>query len=291
MVGAAYDCGMGKSRLRVSSRKKKFTFATLAILAIAALALSAAALVRPLSGDPVGNIPSAKYTSSPHEEPERVGITEAMSRLGDPQRPFTIAILGDSTGADRDAWPALIAEWISEKYDRPVTMHAWKEGDQSGYQAPTVIGEGENAPVTIYNASAPSRNAVYSLSNLDRMIPVDPKSVDMAFISHGHNHGPQSLPQQLHPLATKILDDAPQAALALILQNPEKVNSPHAAIETNNTDNVRLYAERFSLDYIDVRQAYIDYGDFGSLYKDNVHPDGEAGYRIWADAVIASLAK
>lgn len=261
------------------------------MLAVATIGLSTAAILHSTPEPPAGVDAQLVLTPAPVPSvPDRVAIGEAMQRLADPSRSFTMAILGDSTGADADSWPTLVGEWMGAKYDRTVTVYPWNEQkDPVGFTKPRQLAGGANAAITIYNGSAPNRNAAYSLATLDEMIPVDMETVDLVLINHGHNQPTDSLTPQVNALAMKLSEVAPQAAVSMILQNPQRVASSHVVEHTNNTGAMRVYAERFAYETIDVRQAYLDYGDFGSLYKDNVHPGGAKGYRIWADTVISAL--
>lgn len=279
---------MGKSKRR--SRKRSGTIILLAILAVAAFGVTAVALFRPTPTVTGQAIPRPTITST-IADPVRVSIPEAMSRLDDTGRPFTVVVLGDSTGAEANSWPTLVAEWISQEYDRPVTMHLWREGsDPAGYLPPAQVSDGVNAEVTLYNGSAAGKDAAYTAAQLTSMIPVDMRAVDLVLINHGHNHAANKLVEQIHPLITQISTNASQAAIGFILQNPEEIGKPHAIVQERNTEAIRQYSERFAYESINVRQTFLDYGDFRSLYKDPIHIAGEPGYRLWADTVIETLS-
>lgn len=284
---------MGKSRKSSEglARQKVAGFVALGLLAIGALGVSAAALMRPApeasssaSFTPEAVVPPTRTA------PSRVTIAQAMERLKDPTRPFTMVVLGDSTGSDAVSWPGMVGEWLGGEYDRPVTMYPWSEGTKPpGYQPPRELSTGTKAPVTIYNGSAPSRNTAYSMSELDKFIPGDKSAVDLVIVSHGHNQGPATLRTQFGALASALLAQATNSSIVAIVQNPEKSGSPHDAIHEDNLANLRLYTEGSNFETIDIHKAFVDYGDFASLYKDNVHPAGAEGYRIWADVVIAAM--
>lgn len=283
---------MGKLGKKDIYNRTVLSMIAVVLLGVAAVGVAAAALLRPGIDVPVHSNPIASVELGQETVVKKSDLHDAMVRLDDPSRPFTMVVLGDSTGADPSSWPTLVGEWISSKYNRPVTMHLWNESQSpAGYLPPIKIGEGAGAPVTLYNASAAGKDAAYTSTHLDKMIPIELPAVDLVLINHGHNHSLNMLVEKVDPLVRTISTAAPSAALGLILQNPEEGGQEHAAVQDINTEALRQYANRSSLETVDVREAFLSYGDFRSLYRDSVHIAGEEGYRLWADVVIGALSK
>jgi len=211
-----------------------------------------------------------------------VTVADAMARLNDPARPWTLTVLGDSTGNGQDEWVYLTAARLSEKYQRPVTVHDWSE-TQNVYVSENTVGGGSNAPITIWNASASGMNADYSLQFLD---VEEPAPSDLIIVNHGHNYAePNNAVQSLSALLHK-LDTQADAGLAVTLQ-PARLDDTadmHASI-------IAAYREKFAgRELIDVWSAWEATGDITPLLNENDkrHPTQE-GSRVWADAVGSFL--
>jgi lysophospholipase L1-like esterase len=215
-------------------------------------------------------------------------IKDAMGLLSDPGRDFTAVVLGDSTGADRDSWVTQVGAWLSGKYDRTVVMRSWSEGTKPpGYQEPRVVGAGGSGRVNLWNGSAPSRNAAYSLEKLDEFVPAAP---DLVLISHGHNQGPDTLAYGARDLFAELRTKYPKATVVAVVQNPENPKSIHYAYQRMESDAIARWAANHDVPAIDVESTYEALGDYTVLYKDNVHPKDGAGYEPWARAVVAALS-
>lgn len=222
--------------------------------------------------------PAPMPTSEPNA-PAPPSIQFAVERMSDTGRPFTVAVLRDFTGSDAVSWVTLMGERVGVEYDRTVILHPWSEGTEPpGYQEPRELHASSNAPLTIFNGSAPSRNAQYSHDNLVNMIPdVAP---NLVFISHGHNQRPGTLTEQVAPLVTDLIKLYPDATIVPIYQNPQVPGSPHAAVHQQLLATLRLYVGRMNLPSIDVESGYVESGPFADRYKDNVHPEGVEGYQL-----------
>lgn len=211
----------------------------------------------------------------------------AMALLKQPGRPWTMTVLGDSTGNGGDEWVYLLARQISDQYDRPVTIHDWSI-DTNKYVGATAVGAGRNAPITIWNGSASGKGADYTLANLGTMAPATP---DLVIISHGHNEQTTvAARNDVAQLVQQVIDLwKGRAAAALILQNPrldEAADRQVAVIGELRT----VAAANPKMLTIDVFKAFSAQPDLASLLNpsDRFHPDA-AGEQLWAETVAAAL--
>jgi len=283
---------MPRGNSRESSATSSWKIVIVAVVAVVAVALTYlafAAASAPATPTSATQRPIPTFGTQP-TIPDRVLPAEAMPRLDDTTRPFTVVVFGDSTGAIGSSWVYQTAAWMSATYNRPVLFNQWAvELQPNGYQPVQKIGSGTGAPITFWNASASGKNTAYSIDNYDAMTPIDRATVDLAFINHGHNHAPNTLVSLGEKLLDKMYTDMPDAAKVIIAQNPEADNGPNVAGQRSNTLSWMDWAARNGYAVANVRKAFIDYGDYASIIDAiGVHPTIE-GSRIWADQVIATL--
>jgi len=212
-------------------------------------------------------------------------VSAAMAKLEKPQRPFTIGVIGDSTGAAAGSWVVQVGQWVSATYDRPVTLHPWFLG-KPGYGPTWAISDGPNAPVTIWNASASGQGVAYSRQHLQRMLPANSRP-DLLFINHGHNLTSPPL-VELAPFVRDVARGHSDAATVLMTQNRQTAETSEKHAE--RMEGLRAWATKFGYPLIDVWDAF-NKADLRSLVDGTgVHPTVE-GYRLWGDVVTTFLGK
>lgn len=269
-----------------------YLVAAAALAATLALVMAALSRVQEAPRAPANAAPFTPTTMSPTPSAElgpKVDVRTALSRLSKPGRPFTVAVLSDSTGINRKGWVANVGEWLGQTYDRPVTALPWNVHITPHRYDPThwtVVRDGANAPITIYNASASSQKAQYSLEHLPEMIPV--KSVDLVFISHGHNQKSGTLKDQGTDLIEELLKRYPSAAIINIAQNPEKAVAPHQPVQDSEVESFMNFTRSHGFMTIDVHAAF-ESTDYESLIDKTLYHPTLEGYRLWSDVVIAVL--
>ncbi|WP_164739615.1 SGNH/GDSL hydrolase family protein [Microbacterium oleivorans] len=224
--------------------------------------------------------------------PDRIGIADVMPRLEDEDRPFNVVVLGDSTGVSENGWHVNLAVWMGETYDRPAIIHPW-DGRPSvdAYQDTTWgMTQGVNAPIDMWNASVGSTKSDHPMTRLDRMIPVDGQDVDLIFVNYGHNHTTGNILTEGSALVKTLVERYPDAAVVLMLQNPERAGSPHASMQMAINSYWQRYAEGQGFDHIDVWSAFKAEPDLDALLDPvgDLHPN-KAGYKLWSDTVIDAL--
>lgn len=216
---------------------------------------------------------------------------DALTLLEQNDRPFTISVIGDSTGAIDDNWVGQTAQWMSDKYDRPVELHQWSvRVEPNAYQPVQTIGAGANAPIVIWNGSAEGKDITYSLTNWDKLVPVDGAAFDLAFINHGHNVGAGKLVTAGDYLLKKIAGTMSTAAVIGIGQNPQEDEG--GTLGPAQETNVRAWmssAKRQGYAVVDVLDVFLDQDDYSKLLLGAVHPNRD-GFTLWAQAVEKVLS-
>lgn len=208
-----------------------------------------------------------------------------MALLGEAGRPWTLAVFGDSTGNADDEWVYLLAAQLSAKYDRPVVIHDWSV-DANSYSGETPVGDGSNAPITIWNGSASGQSAGYSLSNFATIAPQQP---DLAIVSHGHNEtSVRQAIEEVDGLLRMVATAWPQRpAVALVLQSPRL--DADAARQDQVVEALRARYTGGAVSLIDVHAAFRSRPSLPDLLSaDLLHPNA-AGEQLWAETVEAAL--
>lgn len=261
---------------------KRFAVAAAAVLAISLS--GCAAEVPPVSQKVQDyydqNVPKAPTVSpAPAKEQLTVGDFDAVApKLRASDAPLKIAVIGDSTGYPAQGWVETALKDIATKADRAVTIRTW-DNNTAQYGPARTIGTGEPT-LTVWNGSASGKDAQYSLTNLNTLLPEAP---DMLIINHGHNVGLSSTIEGLLIQASK---KAPGAAVAVMKQNKE--SGVGASAQSLKMAEVEKMAGKYpGVRLIDAFSKFPDNG--GALMMDDgVHPNA-AGYRVWADEFLKAL--
>ena len=279
----------GKKRSRRNRRESKRTrtikLGVLGVVGLAVLALALVALqghpIEPSSARPQTYIPVTPDPSpTPSADPT---VAASMALLDDAARPWTLQVLGDSTGNGPDEWVYLTARRISAKYHRPVLIHNWSVASNT-YVDATTVGTGSNGRITIWNGSAPGKGTDYAMANFDAMAPAQP---DLVIVSHGHNLIPPTAAKSVAALLRHVEKAwSTPPAFAITLQNPQTRPAPGIA-----TQDAVVAALRFAFSartLIDVHDAFPT-KDLGKIIgPDGVHPNS-AGETIWSNVVCKAL--
>lgn len=252
--------------------------------------------------DPGRDFPEPKSgitNSTPTPVPWETTLEDVLPRLAKKNRPFTVVLIGDSTGVDPAGWNVRLMDWLSERTNRPWEMHAWHqephpEFGPPGYFPPwPYFDERPNAPIVLWNASAGGKGWDYTAANKAEMFPRSLRSVDLLLVNHGHNVRPGT---DYYDHGYKVLDDLrnrfPKAAAVLFKQNPEKGASLTQTVLPEVFRQVDRYKEwRPGVTVIDVHRAFEDTGKPLALIDDtNFHPT-KPGYQMWFELVRDELVR
>lgn len=269
---------------------EKLQYIGLAVLAVITLALVGFVLLRPDPVTPPGAVPPAPvFTSTPSETvappapPVGASLEDMKAALAS-DRNLTISILGDSTGNSTGEWVDLWGRHLAEK--ATVTIHLWDQSIENWRPNP-VTYPGPARTIEIWNGSMPGATADYPASRMQIMQPAKP---DLMILSFGHNGAAQAIAPHLQTTvdASTALWGS-KVPVAAVLQN--KAGEPRTARTDENQQALRGWATESGTPIIDVRAAFDSVPDLQSvLVADGtgVHPN-DAGSRIWADAVAATL--
>lgn len=213
-------------------------------------------------------------------------LTPAAALLEEKERPWVLAVVGDSTGNESHEWVYLLAESMSDKFDRPVLIHNWSV-ETSAYSDSTTVGAGSAAPIVVWNGSASGKAFDYSLTHRTALAPQKP---DLLILNHGHNHAAE---QDLRSGTYKFVEWAVTAweaapAIAVTLQNPriDKGAEVHAA----GVASLRQQWSDSKVTLIDVWSAFqYSSQDVSALVRsDGFHPS-PAGEVVWAESAHQTL--
>lgn len=206
-------------------------------------------------------------------------LKAAADKLRTTDEPFTLTVVGDSTGFPDQGWLVTSLRDIHEATGRVIALHTWNN-ETTEYGPVRIIGEGEPT-LTVWNGSAPGKDAAYSLQNLNALMP---KTPDMLILNHGHN---VKLTGTLRSLVVQTAAKAgPKAAVGIMKQNPE--TSAGQAFQASRMATVDAAAKEFKgVQLIDAYSAF-DLNNPKLLTDDGIHPTAE-GYRLWADVFLRRL--
>lgn len=216
-----------------------------------------------------------------------IGVADAVSRLEDHDRQWTMTVLSDSTGNEPTEWVRLMVKRLAAETGRPAVVHNWANiNGGTDYATETRIA-GEGAPIVVWNGSVPGNTAGESLHAIDVMAP---EKSDLVVISHGHN---QSNADQALVQVTNIVSWAREAwdeqpAVAIVLQNPS-VKKNVGRQEANVAALRRQWSDVEAMTLVDAWAAFEKAGDLKPLLRsDGFHPS-ETGSRLWADVAWDAL--
>lgn len=207
-----------------------------------------------------------------------------MSSLNKQTADINIVICGDSTGDQTGEWDDLLVTYLASLYPtHTVTKRFWNTGTLV-YDAPSTVQTGTGTKsLNIYIGGASGAQVTYAYTNIVNMIPVTP---DLVMLSYGHNNNNPSIYRSLYYQTTnEIRKRFPSSSIICIAQNPKG-----SAILNyqNGLDNVTVLSklcETEGYGFINVMQAFIDYGDYNTdLLLDGTHPNA-AGSQLWFDVV------
>ncbi|CAA0078343.1 Uncharacterised protein [Mycolicibacterium vanbaalenii] len=227
----------------------------------------------------------SRYTEPPATtvaERPTFDVTSVNTALSGTQ-PYTVSVLGDSTGNWINEWVHLVAQRIAAAYERQVTVHDWNP-DSGEYGRDTVYGQG--APVTIWNAAGPGESTQWSIQNFQEQVP---GPVDLTIINHGHND-PKGAVSGIDRLIGMSFRKG-TGGVVVLTQNPRIDEPGRAQLEADTYTQIRdeFNNPNRGTVVVDVFAAFPQ-GDalLPLLERDRVHPN-EAGSRLWADAVATGL--
>ena len=236
----------------------------------------------------------SRYTPPP-PEPAYAPATPPQWALFDPasvnralegDRPYTISVLGDSTGNYVDEWVHILARHIAAAYGRTVAVRDW-DVEQNAYQVEQEHLYGTGVPVTVWNASSAGKSAEYSLENYPKMMP---QPTDLTIISHGHNSPNGAAKGVVRLVDMAYRNTTPGGGVMVVLQNPR--TDKFADQRTKVTDQLRqMYSGKpdTGVVLLDVNSAFTAAPDLPALLRpDGIHPNA-AGSQVWADAVVQQL--
>lgn len=221
--------------------------------------------------------PVQRLTPEAERDPIVVGdFDAAATKLRDTVEPFTLTVVGDSTGFPAQGWVEASLRVIGEQTGRTYSIRTWNN-DTGAYGPARVFGEGE-PDLIVWNGSAPGKDAGYSLDNIAGLIP---EPSDILVINHGHNvAAPDTLDRLIREAATTT---GPDRAVAIVKQNPQ--TGPTARRQEQNTQRVASIAEvNPGIALIDAHTAVPP----ALVLPDGIHPTDE-GYQAWADAFLTRL--
>jgi hypothetical protein len=215
----------------------------------------------------------------PTQQLLKVGSFKASAaKLREAKSPFTLTVIGDSTGFPKQGWVEVLAQEISSRSNRAVSVRTWNM-NTSSYDSAHRYGDGDPL-LTIWNGSSPGRDAAYSDAHLGEIIK---GRSDLVIINHGHN-----VPdiQYLRRLTYRIAEVSGGAAMALTKQNPRA--DPGAEEHARKMAAVApMVAELPGTVLLDAWAAY-PADPTPWLSPDKVHPSPE-GYAAWANVVLSRL--
>lgn len=234
--------------------------------------------------DPIAEVAVPNFADRP--ELTRTAESDAAlirSAFSDTTRDSAVVVLGDSTGDAPDEWVYRVGTWASTRYARPVTLMPWNDESRS-YGAPVQLGTGPGRPLTIWNASAPGRDAGYARVTLPAMLPPETTPIDAVFFSHGHNQarGLANVRGALASLNGAIAARDSGIPIAVIAQNPNQF--PDQTDQEGKVAAARSFAAEFNRPAIDVFDAFMRTGDSNALMADFQHTNA-AGSELWAATV------
>lgn len=243
---------------------------------------------RPAAGTSAGADDGPVVAAEPRSR--LLSFSDARNRLKDASRPFTVAVIGDSTGDEPGEWVDLAFRELSEDLDRPLVVHPWDILSNSYRQEIRSNDDGAAAPLIVWNGSASGKTGAYSLAHFATLVPAQP---DVVIVNHGLNNvrKPSTVAPELTALVAEIERYWPQSVgYAAILENPrfDDWASAHDVV----IDGVTSWlADNQAVRSIDVHSAYLNSPDVNALLlPDRLHPS-PAGSALSAETVLAAFLR
>lgn len=254
---------------------------------------------------------STQFAKTEIGEAASASTQRLLAKLTRGQQSASIVIIGDSTSGSSPAtvsvrWPWLIADALGDKFPAyTVNYYAWDPNLLSStgidnYAAPVTVQTGtgtDNAGgpfvLSVYVFAVGNSSTDYQIGHMDRGVgAIQP---DLIFISHGHNEQHTMLPfitptqykGQMLALTESARAAAPRASVIIIGQNPDP-NSHDQAVKADEYETV---AELKGFGFLDIHQAFIDYGDWvNDLMQSptDKHPNA-AGQALMAAEVMKAF--
>lgn len=251
---------------------------------------SASGPTTPTPGTSGSGTPTAAPGASPAPSGGPATPSEALARTADTGRPWVVVVLGDSTGTREGNWVELVVQAWGAQSGRPVTYREWSvDREPDSYLPVRRLGEGDGAPIVVWNGSAAAQAADYSVRVFGDLVPPGAEDADLVLVSHGHNQLPGTLVPDGTALLDLVAETSPAAAVVVLTQNPEAAGGPNAAGQAAEVQAFAGSAVDHGATVVDVRRAFEDVGDYTVLLDDlGVHPTRD-GARLWADAVLDAL--
>jgi hypothetical protein len=271
----------------MARRRPRIKFVLLACLAVAVVAVLGFTFAKQQELIAHNVVEAAKFTPKPVPKATAATVSvkvasfkAATDKLRTTDAPFVLQVVGDSTGFPDQGWLVTALQDIQESTGRVIALHTWNN-ETAKYDPARIMGEGEPT-LTVWNGSAPGKDAAYSLNNLSALMSV--KNPDMLILNHGHN---VKLTGTIRSLVVQAAEKAgPKTAVAIMKQNPE--SSAGQAFQASRMAMVDATAKEFKgVQLIDAYSAF-DVTNPKLLMSDGIHPTAE-GYRLWADVFLRRL--
>lgn len=210
-----------------------------------------------------------------------------------------VLIISDSTGNATDEWAYITAQFIAEKYPAyTVTVRFWDEVGETDYSAPVTVQTGSGTQtLTVWIAAKAGGIPGYFLgSRFNNAIRAT--SPDVVIINHGHNMGDPTSSESAYfgirnaylACTESIARIHPFAGFVMLSQNPTSLSGRETwqASKANIVDEI---AGIRGYGFIDVHQAFIDYGNWSDLTNvDGIHPN-PTGSALWSSLIEAGLTE
>jgi hypothetical protein len=226
-------------------------------------------------------------------------VGRMLAKLRRGAEDVTVLMIGDSTGNAADEHFYLEAQGLAAQFPGyTAQLQLWNDttGAYGGISA-LQTGTGTRT-LRFYNLSVSGVNTGYALGSRWAAGVAALGEVDCIFISHGHNEPDPGTGEnsalgvaarnQYLALTEELAAQFPRAGIVFQAQNPRLVSGEETRQAVRAQIIQRIAAQR-GYGFIDVHQAFIDYGNFAPLLDvDSIHPI-TGGSQLWAQTVLASI--
>jgi hypothetical protein len=222
-----------------------------------------------------------------HPQSAAIGSTQRFLKKIRRGYNATLVVLSDSTAAHPEDWAYLLGQWLGVTYPAiNVDVAFWDDTTQA-YPAATRISTGSGSQtITIWIAAIPGKPPVYHLVGFEDMC--GSKEPDLVIISHGHNEtgiSYSNVRDRMLALTETLLLRNPQASVILTAQNPNTTDD----FQGLRAEQYQQIAQTKGFGFIDVHQAFLDYGTWqADLMLNSVHPN-DAGQLLWHATVTPAF--